>query len=67
MMDTDPGPLYGMAHTSPGPSVVWDVPPGHYGMGDALSLSQAPHCTAECPTPCSLFSLQDTREYEVSI
>lgn len=70
-------PTYHLGHPAMGPYVGWDThaqghlwagispPPGPYGVGD--SLSRARRHTAKCPTPRSLFSLQETREYEVSI
>lgn len=76
--DINPRTTYHLGHPSMGPHVGWDThphghpragtsppPPRPYGVGD--SLSRARRRTAECPTPRSLFSLQETREYEVSI
>lgn len=62
---------HGMGHPPGGH--IWDgifnpaavhgmCPPGPQGWGGGT-----PHSTSECPTPRSLFSLQETREYEVSI
>ena len=71
--NTHPGTTHGAGH--PPRDHTWGgtptqgphMGPGPCGVGDARFLSQAPRGTAECPTPRSLFSLQDTREYEVSI